>query len=46
MFDKIIKVFEDNIERIRNEVLNFIRNDNKEENKEILNSIINLFNKE
>ena len=30
VFDKIIKVFEDNIERIRNEVLNFIRNDNKE----------------
>jgi hypothetical protein len=46
VFDKIIKVFEDNIERIRNELLNFIRNDNKEENKEILNSIINLFNKE
>ena len=46
VFDKIIKVFEDNIERIRNELLNYIQNDNKEENKEILNSIINLFNKE
>ena len=46
VFDKIIKVFEDNAERIRNELFNFIKDNNSnEENKEKLNSIIKLFNK-
>ena len=46
VFDKIIKVFDDNAERIRNELFNFIKdNNNNEENKEKLNSIIKLFNK-
>lgn len=46
VFDKIIKVFDDNAERIRNELFNFIKdNNNNEESKENLNSIIKLFNK-
>ena len=43
VYDKIIKVFEDNIERIKNELLNYINKHNNEQNKEILNNIINLF---
>jgi hypothetical protein len=36
VYDKIIKVFEDNVERIRNELFNFIKdNNNNEENKSI-----------
>jgi hypothetical protein len=46
VYDKIIKVFEDNVERIRSELLNFIKSIDKEENKEKINNIINLFNKE
>ena len=47
VYDKIIKVFEDNIERIKNELYNFIKDNNTiKENKQELNSIINLFNKE
>ena len=46
VYDKIIKVFEDNIERIRNELYNFIKDINKEDDKEKINNIINLFNKE
>ena len=44
VYNKIIKVFEDNIERIKNELLLFIKSDNSEENKEKLNNIISLFN--
>ena len=46
VYDKIIKVFEDNIERIRNELYNFIKDINKEDDKKKINNIINLFNKE
>ena len=46
VYDKIIKVFEDNIERIRNELYIFIKDINKEDNKEKINNMINLFNKE
>ena len=46
VFEKIIKVFEDNIERIRNELLDYIKNHIEEKNEEKLKSIINLFNKE
>ena len=46
VYDKIIKVLEDNIERIKNELLNFIKIHNVENNNEKLNSIINLFNQE
>ena len=44
VYNKIIKVFEDNIERIKNELLIFIKSDSNEENKEKLNNIISLFN--
>ena len=46
VYDKIIKVFEDNVERIKSELLNFIKSNEKEENKEKINNIINLFNEE
>ena len=46
VYDKIIKVFEDNIERIRSELLNYIKSIDNEENKEKINNIINLFNEE
>ena len=46
VFEKIIKVFEDNTERIRNELINYIKNHIEETNKEKLTSIINLFNRE
>ena len=46
VYDKIIKVFEDNIERIRSELLNYIKSIDNEENKEKINNLINLFNEE
>ena len=46
VFEKIIKVFEDNIERIRNELLDYIKNHIEEKNEEKLKSIINLFNRD
>ncbi len=46
VYDKIIKVFEDNIERLRSELLNYIKSIDSEENKEKINNIINLFNEE
>ena len=45
VFDKIIKVFDDNVIRIKNEIGKFIKdNNNIEENKEKFINIIKLFN--
>ena len=46
VFDKIMKVFEDNVTRIKNELGNFIKENNniKGENNDKLVNIIKLFN--
>ena len=44
VFEKINKVFEDNILRIKNELGNFIKENNIEKNKDKLINIIKLFN--
>ena len=46
VFDKIMKVFEDNVTRIKNELINFIKENNniKGENNDKLVNIIKLFN--
>ena len=44
VFEKINKIFEDNILRIKNELGNFIKENNIEKNKDKLINIIKLFN--
>ena len=46
VFDKIIKVFEENVERIRKELVSFLKKHNEEKNKEKLINIIKLLNNE
>ena len=44
VFEKINKVFDDNILRIKNDLEKFIKENNTEKNKEKLTNIIKLFN--
>ena len=44
VFDKITKVFEDNIQKIKTELSKFIIDNNNSENKERFSNIIKLFN--
>ena len=44
VFDKIMKVFEDNFQRIKNDIAKFIKDNNNGGNKEKFEEIIKLFN--
>ena len=44
VFDKIMKVFEDNFQRIKNDIAKFIKDNNNGGSKEKFEEIIKLFN--